>query len=113
MADAGDDRADLERSDRLQHMSRPSCSTLHPTSCLQAVLFSTTGAQICTDRPSSRVLRENLCEVSVFPSVPFQKLEGNKATSNIRQLCPLSCFNSLLNGAVFYAASLVNQDTRH
>ncbi|KAF0028298.1 hypothetical protein F2P81_019385 [Scophthalmus maximus] len=37
---------------RLRRTSGPSCSTLRPTWCLRAVLFSTTGAQICTDRPS-------------------------------------------------------------
>lgn len=42
-----------------------------------------------------------------------ENLEVSEATFSIRQLCPLSCPNSLLNGAVCYVGSLVNQDTRH
>lgn len=51
---------------------------------------------------------------SVFPSAGVvQTLKENEATFGIRQLRPLSCPNSLLNGAVCYVGSLVNQDTRH
>ena len=52
-ADVGDDRAVWERGDRARTHVRAQLQHTAPDAvCVQAVLFSTTGAQICTDGPS-------------------------------------------------------------
>lgn len=73
-ADAGDDGAVWECSDRLQRTSRPSCNRLHPTLCLQAVPFSTMQAQICADRPAESSERTSGTQRPPSRNVLRQKL---------------------------------------